>query len=112
MFPHHPDTERSVLPATRHPWYQFSLKRLLLIVACVAVMCAIVGEFVHSDWYARHPYWQEMWFALPIMRPHCLAALGATIGAIFGRLWFWLGLGLGSAGSALVYWTFYVAVFP
>jgi hypothetical protein len=90
--------------------FQFSLKRLFLVMACIAALCGIVGDFIHSGDPKGPP--GVLWlFDLIIQRPHCLAALGATIGAIFGRLGFWLGLGMGCAASTLVYLMFYVGSF-
>lgn len=88
-------------------WYQFSLKRLLLIVACAVSMCAIFAEFMHSDSYTRiMGDFGLDWLSAFIARPQLVTALAATIGAIFGR--FWIGLGLGIAAAVAIYLLFFV----
>ncbi len=70
---------------------QINLKQLLLAVACLAVAFAILGQSIHSGDYSdkRGP----LWFAFVMTHPHFIVALSAATGALFGR--FWTGLVIG-----------------
>ena len=70
---------------------QFTLKRLMLAVAFVAVAMAILAQSIHSGEYASMHDPELVSFLMT--HPHFNASLGAAIGAIFGRV----GLGVAIA---------------
>jgi hypothetical protein len=70
---------------TRRRWFQFGLRTMFAVVACLAVDAAIVGACIRQ-W--REPYSREMvlmplWYAMPVVG----AIFGFGVGLVVERPW-------------------------
>ena len=90
-------------PPPPRRWFQFSLKRLLLAVACFAVASAAATGVTDDGRVA-------IFFGLPIV---ATTATGAGIGSLLGR--FWRGAAIAfaiSVYSALAFWLWLTHAMP